>query len=218
MMKTENVDLTWAIDIIDKVVDVALKWMNSSDAIIRVELMKVFTGTSPELISHYIDKWDGDFAQFYLNADEGMRRKLFAYYSIPLEPDKYKDVNMALIKGVSRFDALPFESHVTHLFYRTAYNNSLKLLEPIAPETYPILVKKKMDLHGNGLNWSKAWRLLADYEKENVIEYIVKDEIELTKRQQQERQTKISPTVTLKTANVECSTEKKTEKKTITKI
>ncbi|MDR0575528.1 MAG: hypothetical protein LBG96_16170 [Tannerella sp.] len=180
-MKIEkDIDILQAIDTVDKIVDiVALKWMSSNNTAIRIEFMKVFAGVSPELISHYLDKWDGDFASFYLNSDEGMRRKIFTYYSIPLEPDKYSadddSLTMALINGVQKFDVFPFESHVVHLFYLMAYNNPLELLKTIAPDTFHILNSKKMDMYGNGLNWSKAWTICADYDKERIVEYILNE-------------------------------------------
>jgi hypothetical protein len=177
-METKTLDLLQAVGTIDKIVDVALKWMNSSKTAIRAEFLKVFSGAEPELISHYLDKWDNDFARFYLNADERTRRMIFTYYSIPLEPDKYADdfdLNIALIDGIPKFDVFPFESYVVHLFYLVAYNNSLSLLKDIAPEAFQTIVEK-MDLFGNGLNWSKAWLLLAPHEKENLVEYSINKE------------------------------------------
>jgi hypothetical protein len=177
-METTNSNLLRAVNTIDKVVGFALKWMNSSKTAIRAEFMRVFAGTPPELISHYMDKWDGDFARFYLSSDEGMRRKIFTYYAIPLEPDKFTEVNMALINGrgkVSKFDVFPFESYITHLFYLTAYNNSLELLSIVAPEAFQRVKNKKINMYGNGINWSKAWSICANYDKEKIVEYLFKE-------------------------------------------
>jgi hypothetical protein len=164
-----------AIDAIDNVTSIALKWMNGSPSFIRIEFMKVFAGKSPELISHYIDKWDGDFARFYLNMDETMRRSFFNFYSIALEDDKYfdDDLDMALINGKNKFDVFPFESYIAHLFYLTAYNNSLELFQDISPDAFLRIENNDIDLYGNGLNWSQAWQILTDKEKTILTTYII---------------------------------------------
>jgi hypothetical protein len=166
-----------AITAIDRVVDIALKWMNETPSFIRTEIMRVFSGTNPELVSHYIDKWDGDFSEYYLNMDEGMKRKFFCSYNIPLEPDKLKsgtnEFYMAMLKTKDKFKILPFESHIVHLFYLTAYNNSLELLKDLSQQVFSRIVTNKINLYGNGLNWSKAWTLLTYDEKAIFVKNIL---------------------------------------------
>jgi hypothetical protein len=151
--------------------------MNETPSFIRTEIMKIFSGTKPELISHYIDKWDGDFAAFYMNMDEGMKRKFFNYYNIELEPDKYTpgstELYMAALKNKNKFEVYPFESYAVHLFYRTAYNNSLELLQDLSQPAFSRIVENKVDQYGCGRNWSQAWTLLTQEEKTLFVNHII---------------------------------------------
>lgn len=163
---------------IDSIVSVALQWMKSNKAFMRREFENVFSETKQELRSHYWDKWIGrkDFADFYLGADETMKRKIFSYYGIPLEDNKYSnsfDLNMAIIKGVPRIEVFPFESYIVNLFYMLAYNNSLELLDDVLPQALERVKKKRINLYGNGLNWSRAWMLFTLKEKLLFVNYIV---------------------------------------------
>jgi hypothetical protein len=160
---------------INGVVNVGSRWMEDTRSFIQVEFMKVFANSSPELISHLIDKWDGDFARFYLNMDEKRRRMFFSYYKIQLEDDKFTDslsLNMALINGVDQFKVFPFESHMVHLFYLMALNNSLELLEDIVPVALVRVKEHGINLYGNGLHWSQAWTLLTNEEKAKLVEHL----------------------------------------------
>jgi hypothetical protein len=171
-------DMERAIDTIDRIVnDVALGWMKMNKAAIRTEFLRVFAGMEAELILHLLGKWDGDFARFYLNAGEEVRRKIFDYYHIPLEVDKFSDVNMALIDGVAKFDVFPYESYIVHLFYLMAYNNSLELLRTIAPGSFQVIKEKRIKLYGNGLNWSRAWTVCTSTDREHIVEYIFKNSL-----------------------------------------
>jgi hypothetical protein len=163
------------INAIDSVVSTGLAWMEGTPSFIRIEFMKVFARSSPELISHLLDKWDGDFAGFYLNLDEKLRRCFFEYYGFALEKDKYSDslsLNMALINGADKFEVFPLESYTVHLFYLTAFNSPLELLGKIAPAALVRLKEYGISLYGNGLHWSQAWIILTDEEKAKLIEYI----------------------------------------------
>lgn len=163
---------------IDSIIVIALKWMKSNKTFMHKEFKEVFSEVSAELRSHYWDKWiesKKDFACFYLGADEMMKRKIFSYYEIPLEKDKYSsiDLNMAIIKGIPRIEVFPFESYIVSLFYLLAYNNSLSILGNALPQALERIRKKRVDLYGNGMNWSKAWQLLTLEEKVLFMEYIV---------------------------------------------
>jgi hypothetical protein len=173
-MKTENIQR--AIDAIDRVVNVALRWMDGNSLALRIEMMKLFSGTDPERIAHYIARWDGDFARFYLNADEGMRWMFFNYYKIPLEADKYPnatDLKMALINGAPRSEVYPFESSAVHMFYLSTLNHSLERLNDVIPAAFSRIEQHKIDLYGNSLNWSRAWTMLSNDEKAKWVNYIM---------------------------------------------
>ncbi|MDR0572659.1 MAG: hypothetical protein LBG96_01275 [Tannerella sp.] len=128
-----EIQINKAVIAIDSIITIALKWMNATPSFVRNEIMKVFYAAGPERVSHYIDEWNGEFASYYLNMDEDMRRKLFNYYAIELEPDKYTpdsdEFYMATLTTGNKFEVYPFESHIVHLFFLTAYNNSLELLK-----------------------------------------------------------------------------------------
>jgi hypothetical protein len=178
-METNELLVQRSIDVMNRIVPVALDLMKGNKSFIKNEFMRIFYGESKELISHLIAKWDKDFAGFYLNLDEKRRRRLFGYYHIPLEPDKYPDsfdLNMALIKRTPKKDVFPFESYIVNLYYMMAYNNSLELLKDIVPDDFIRIKKNKINLFGNGLNWSKAWSLLSPKVKESVVNYILVNE------------------------------------------
>jgi hypothetical protein len=162
---------------IDSVTDIGLAWMEGKPSYTRAEIKRVFAGS--ERLSHYVDKWDGDFAGYYLNMDEGMKRKFFTCYEIPLEPDRFKDslsLNLALIRGVDKFKVFPFESYAVQLFYLTACNNSIQILQKISlTDAMNRIQEYGIDFYGNGLNWSKAWALLTKKEKERFVNHLIKD-------------------------------------------
>jgi hypothetical protein len=174
----ENSNIQKVVNAIDSVVMIGRRWMSETPSFIRTEIMKVFSGTNPERISHYMDKWNGDFADFYLNMDEGMRRKFFTYYHIELEPDKYvpdsDEFYMAMIKEKNKWKVFPFESYAVHLFYLTTYNNSLQLLQNLSQPAYNRITENNIDLYGNGRNWSQAWTLLTNEEKETFVIHLIK--------------------------------------------
>ncbi|WP_303181410.1 hypothetical protein [uncultured Butyricimonas sp.] len=163
---------------IDSIVSIALVWMRANKAFMREEFESVFSEAGLELRSHYWDKWieHKDFASFYLGADETMKRKIFSYYEIPLEDDKYSDscdLSIAIIRGVPKIEVFPFESYIVNLFYLLAYNNSLELLRNVLPQALERVKKKRVNLYGNGMNWSKAWMLFTLPEKEMFVNYII---------------------------------------------
>jgi hypothetical protein len=166
-----------AVTAIDRIIPIALEWMNETPSFVRTEIMKIFAGSKPELISHYINKWDGDFAVFYMNLDEGMKRKFFNYYNMELEQDKYlpgsTELYLAALKSKNKFDVYPFESYAVQLFYRTAYNDSLELLQKLSQPAYRRMVANHVDLYGNGRNWSLAWTLLTEDEKIILVHHII---------------------------------------------
>lgn len=158
-------------DIVNKV---ALPWMNMKD--VKNEFSKVFKESSKDLIKHLISKWDNDFARFYLNMDQTIKRQLFTYYKIPLEKDKFENsmnLNLALIKGISRWEAFPYESQIVNQFYLMANNNSLQLLQKITTGGYEIVLENKIELFGNGLNWSKAWVVLSEEQRVEIIKHLL---------------------------------------------
>ena len=59
------------------------------------------------------------------------------------------------------------------LFYLFGNNNSLEALQEIAPEAFQRVKEKKINLYGNGINWSKAWNVLNQPEKTRLIETVV---------------------------------------------
>lgn len=157
---------------------VALPWMKMSKSNITTTFASVFCLLDAELVLHLISKFrsDKDFARFYLNIDTKVTRHLFDYYSIPIEPDKYPEemdrVKMQL-NGISKWEIFPFERQIVNQFYLMAYNNSLQLLKNISPDAYNHVLKRKIDLFGNGKNWSKAWLILTDTEKEAVVNHLL---------------------------------------------
>lgn len=159
--------------------EVSYYWHDMSKKQIQNEFVSVFFESKPEKIKHLIDRWysmNKDIAGFYLGIDEKVIRQIFNYYLIELEPDKYEDsteLQMALIKRVSRWDVFPFESHTIRQFYLMANNNSLELLFDIIPGTKELLETAKIDLFGNGRNWSSAWLLLNDEQKLLLSGYVL---------------------------------------------
>ncbi|MFV0331964.1 MAG: hypothetical protein ACK5KL_19405 [Dysgonomonas sp.] len=159
--------------------EVPYYWHEMSKKQIQTEFVSVFFESEPEKIKHLIDRWysmNKDIAGFYLGIDEKVIRQIFNYYLIDLEPDKYDDstaLRIALIKGVSRWEVFPFESHTIRQFYLMANNNSLELLSDIIPSAKELLETAKIDLFGNGRNWSNAWLLLNDEQKLLLSGYVI---------------------------------------------
>lgn len=115
-----------------------------------------------------------------IDGNEILRRKIFSFYSLPLEDDRYDDdrrIELVLTGKTSKFDIYPFESYIVYLFFLTAYNNSLELLDGIVPEAFRRVKEKGIELYGNGLNWSKGWTFLTDVEKEKLVDYIIRDNV-----------------------------------------
>lgn len=77
------------------------------------------------------------------------------------------------LNGISKWEIFPFERQIVNQFYLMAYNNSLQLLKNISPDAYNHVLKRKIDLFGNGKNWSKAWLILTDTEKEAVVNHLL---------------------------------------------
>ncbi len=154
-------------------------WHGMSKKQIQNEFVSVFFESEPEKIKHLIDRWysmNEDIAGFYLGIDEKVIRQLFSYYNIELEPDKFEDslaLKMALIKGADRWEVFPFESHIIRQFYLMANNNSLELLSDIIPSAGDLLEMSKIDLFGNGRNWSSAWLILNDEQKLLLAAYVI---------------------------------------------
>ncbi len=67
----------------------------------------------------------------------------------------------------------PFESHVIRQFYLMANNNSLELLSDIIPNAGELLEMAKIDLFGNGRNWSNAWLLLNKEQQLLLSAYVL---------------------------------------------
>lgn len=159
--------------------EVPYYWHEMSKKQIQNEFVNVFFESGPEKTKHLIDRWysmNKDIAGYYLGIDEKVIRQIFNYYLIELEPDKYEDsttLGMALIKGVSRWEVFPFESHTIRQFYLMANNNSLELLSDIIPSAKELLAMAKIDLYGNGRNWSSAWLLLNEEQKLLLSAYVL---------------------------------------------
>lgn len=176
----ENEQIEKASKTIDSFIkSIPYYWLEKSKKQIQNEFVSVFFESGTEKIKHLIDRWyfmNEDIAGFYLGLDEKVIRQLFDYYFIDLEPDKFDDstaLRMALIKGASRWEVFPFESHVLRQFYLMANNNSLELLSDIIPNTKESLELAKIDLFGNGRNWSTAWLLLNDEQKLLLSAYVI---------------------------------------------
>jgi hypothetical protein len=176
----ENEQIEKASKTIDSFIkSIPYYWHEMSKKQIQNEFVSVFFESGAEKIKHLIDRWHSmnkDIAGFYLGIDERVIRQLFDYYYIELEPDKFDDstaLRMALIKGVSRWEVFPFESHVIRQFYLMANNNSLELLSDIIPHTGELLEMAKIDLFGNGRNWSNAWLILNDEQKLLLSAYVI---------------------------------------------
>ncbi|MDR1716356.1 MAG: hypothetical protein LBS20_10965 [Prevotella sp.] len=167
------------VNTLNQVVEqVALPWMKMSKKDIMTTFAAVFCHLDAQLVLHLISKFqsDKDFARFYLNMDMKVTRQVFEYYSVPLEPDKYPDEQDRIKKqlaGVSKWEIFPFERQIVNQFYLMAFNNSLQLLKNISPDAYNHVVKRKIDLFGNGKNWSKAWSVFTDQEKEAVVSHLL---------------------------------------------
>lgn len=169
-----------SINVLNAVVEeIVLNWSKLSKLKIKELFNEIFADNNQKLINHLIDRWydqNKDIAGFYLGIDQKVRRQLFNYYHIELEPEKYKesvDTWKAIVSGKSRWEVFPFQTQLVHQFYLMANNNSLELLEDIVPEGYERVKKRKIDLFGNGTNWSKAWWILNAQEKGIMIEYLL---------------------------------------------
>ena len=181
MKEDSSIDIQKSIEIIDKVVSTGLRWMNSHISFIRVEFKNVFGSMDSRLINHLIDKWsdDNDFARFYLNMDMELIKLFFTYYSIPLSPDPFNGDDEARLKAQIMedkrgFDIYAFESEIARLFYLFAYNNSLEILKSFAPHAFETVIQEKINLFGNGLNWSLAWYVFTGEDKMIILKNICK--------------------------------------------
>ena len=170
------------IDTIDKVVPIALQWMENDRSVTCSVFHKVFCSLGEQLVNHYIGKWEeyNDFARFYLDMDMNMVQLFFAYYDIPLEPDPYNADDGArasaqLLEGKDGFDFYPFEAEITRQFYLTGYINPLDILIDIAPRTLRMVKSKKIDLYGSGTSWSKAWKLAEIEDKMSLILFLIQN-------------------------------------------
>jgi hypothetical protein len=174
-------DTTRAIDVIDSVVNkISLPLSDMSDSKVSLLFARIFSQKDDNTISHYLDKFilnnDKDFGRYFLSCDDGMIRALFGFFDIPVEPEKISDARekiIAQIKGRDKFEIFPFEYEITRLFYLFGNNNSLEALQEIAPEAFQRVKEKKINLYGNGINWSKAWNVLNQPEKTRLIETVV---------------------------------------------
>jgi len=169
------------VDTLNQVIEqVALPWMKMSKAHIPTKFAEVFCLLNDtKLVLHLIDKFssDKDFARFYLNADDEIRRVIFEHYDIPLD-EQIKQTALKRFTALasekkSRWEVFPFQSELVNQFYLMAYNNSLFLLKDISVDAWEHFVKRKLDAFGNGKNWSKAWTILTDNEKEAIVEYLI---------------------------------------------
>ena len=170
------------MDTIDKVVQIALQWMENDRSFICSVFYRIFHGLENQHVSRYIGKWEdyNDFARFYLDMDMNMVRLFFAYYGIPLEPDPYNAdegarASAKLHEGKEGFDLYPFEAEITRQFCLTGYTNPLDILEDIAPKTLKMVKRKNIDLYSNGMNWSKAWRLAEKEDKMKLVQFLIQN-------------------------------------------
>lgn len=132
--------------------EVPIFWMKLPEQDLRVEFEKVFKEADQHLITHYINKWDGDFARFWFNMDEKMKEQMFDHYMV--QPN---DETKELIRR----------------FYLVAYNYSLEFLDEILQYKFTDkLTKCGIELFGNGLNWSKAFYLLTPAERLLYFKYL----------------------------------------------
>ena len=174
-------DIRKGIDVIDKVVPIALRWMNSDAFFIEEEFEKVFRDYW--MVRHCIDKWseDNDFARFYLNMDMVNAELFFKFYSIPLSADPFNGDDEARLEAQIKedkkgFDLYPFETEIVRKFYLYGYNNSLEVLKTIAPQAFERVAKENIDFYGNGLNWSNAWMIYTEEDKTAIISHILNEE------------------------------------------
>jgi len=163
---------------INKIVE---NWNSMNDNILKEEISFIFPEASAKLLNHYFSKWKnctGDFGRFYLGTDEKMRRSIFDYYFIPLGADRYSsqtELAQAIIHNVDVWNRFPYESHIVHQFYLMANNNSLELLDTFLPGVYIRCKEQQINTYGNGINWSKVWKILTQPEKIQLIDFLLEN-------------------------------------------
>lgn len=167
------------VEIIDRVVnEIVLPYSTMSNNKVMLSFARIFSDRDDDLVAHYLDKFihnsNKDWGLCMLNADCGIVRGFFEYFSIPIEEDKIPDEVeriKAQIFGKNRFEIFPFEYEITRRFFLFANNHSLddvdKWTDYIGIKD--ILLMKKINLYGNGLNWSKAWNCFAELAKDSFI-------------------------------------------------
>lgn len=160
---------------------IASVWIDLKAQEVEETFYKIFKNFNDELIKHLLNKWAnyrGDFAPFYINADDRIRRAIFEYYKIELDehkfaPDDIEGEIKSLISENYIFDRLPFQSAIIHQFYLMALNYSLEYLDEITNGTEKSLIANKIDMYGNGINWAKAWTILTDEQKTDVVRHLL---------------------------------------------
>lgn len=133
-----------------------------------------------ELYNHILNEWKnskGDFFQFYMSTKDEVKRWILEDLGVEVEPDKYPDYNtriMAIIaEGKERSDVYPFETEILRQYFLFGYNNSLQVLENIAPSGWNSVTEHKIDPYGSCENWTLYWSVATQADKELLLKHIV---------------------------------------------
>lgn len=134
-----------------------------------------------ELYKHILNKWaskKGDVFDFYLNANDDIKRWLLEALGVEVEPDRYPDydsrITAQICEGKNRSEIYPFETEIVHSFFLLGYNHSLDELKKTSPSAWQVVVDNNIGRYGDYKNWSLFWNKANREDKEALLKYINK--------------------------------------------
>ena len=174
---------TKAIQLLDEVINkITIPFSTMEDNKVILKFMRIFSHKDDDLIAHYFDKFicssKKDWGNYFFSCGIDMIRSFFEHFDINMEPDKYEDeidLIRAQMSNKSKFEIYPYEFEILRRFYLIANNNSLQLLEKLTPEAFQRVKSNKINLYGNGINWSLAWLILSEDEKNILVTHFLDD-------------------------------------------
>lgn len=174
MQDTQTIDQLKVMSLLDSVIPQYLELTKMSIKSSVNEIARICGSLNDEKRLHILDQWkskEGEFAQFYLNCDQKIKRLFLEHFGFELEEEKYRnyqDMFMAQLDGIKDFDLHPFQTVCLDLFLLMANNNSLELVRDQlkSEELWKAVEDSKIDRFGNGTNWGSYYKYLMDGEIE----------------------------------------------------